>query len=280
MAVAVLLIAVIAVLLGITLLFYQGRQQPKTGSAYVALGSSFAAGLGLGARVPGSPIVCQRSVNGYPQQIARMSGLALTDMSCSGAKVKHVLRGGQVFLGPQIDALGAGTRLVTLTAGGNDIGYVGDLTAMFYRNGGGAAGFLVGQFWNGAKPAADRAFDELQADLRETLLEVRQRAPQARIVVVTYPAIMPPDGTCAQLGISEEDAALMRQVGVRLAHVTRETALEAGATVIDMDQLSAGHDACGDVPWVNGAAPEHGALFHPTQAGASATAQLIKAAIE
>lgn len=280
MVIAVSIGAIVVALLTIAVLFHQGRQRPDTSSEYVALGSSFAAGLGLGPRVPGSPIVCQRSVNGYPQQLARMTGLSLTDMSCSGATASHVLRGGQVFLGPQIDALGPDTRLVTMTAGGNDIGYVGDLTAMAYRRQGGVAGFLVGRFWNGAQPAEDRKFGQLRANLIATLGEIRRRAPQARIFMVTYPVIIPAKGTCTGLGIDEDEAALMRAVGVRLAEVTRDAAHAAGVVVIDMDQLSAGHDACAPSAWVNGATPEHGAPFHPTLAGARATAELIKLAFE
>jgi len=280
MGIALSLVAIGALVMGGAFLFIQGRQLPERDAEYVALGSSFAAGLGLGSRVPGSPLVCQRSVNGYPQQLARMTGLSLTDMSCSGATTRHVLRGGQVFLGPQIDALGPGTRLVTLTAGGNDIGYVSDLTALAYRRRGRLVGFLVGRFWSGARPVADRKFDQLSADLVATLREVRRQAPQARILVVTYPVIIPPNGTCSQLGIGEEDADLMRQVGVRLAEATRQAAQEAGATVVDMDQHSAGHDACGPVAWVNGAAPEQGAPFHPTLAGARATAEQIMLALE
>lgn len=280
MGIAVLIVAVFGTMLGITVLICQGRQRPNTSAEYVALGSSFAAGLGLGPRVPGSPIVCQRSVNGYPQQLARMTGLTLSDMSCSGATASHVLRGGQMFQGPQIDALGPGTRLVTLTAGGNDIAYVGDLTALAYQRRGGVAGFLVGLFWNGARPAAERNFEALRADLLAALREIGRRAPKARIYVVTYPAILPPEGTCPELGIAADDAERMRQVGVRLAEVTREAANDAGATVIDMDRLSAGHDACTPEPWVNGAAPKQGAPFHPTLAGARAAAEMIKRAFE
>ncbi len=280
MVLAALILIVVAVFAIFVLLYFQGRQRPDTGAEYVALGSSYAAGLGLGPRVPGSPIVCQRSVNGYPQQLARITGLTLTDMSCSGATVSHVLRGGQMFQGPQIDALGPDTRLVTLTAGGNDIAYVGDLTALAYQQRGGVAGFLIGLFWNGAQPAAERNFEALRANLVSTLREIARRAPNARIFVVTYPAILPPEGTCPALGIGADDAGLMRQVGVRLAEVTREAAKEAGATVVDMDQLSAGHDACAPEPWVNGAAPKQGAPFHPTLAGARAAAETIKHALE
>jgi len=279
-AIAALLLAFGTALLGGALLFFQGRQQPNTNAEYVALGSSFAAGLGLGSRVPGSPIVCQRSVNGYPQQLARMTGRSLTDMSCSGSTVSHVLRGGQVFLGPQIEALGPRTRLVTLTAGGNDIGYVGDITAMAYQQRGGLAGFLVERFWNGAKPAAERNFDSLKADLIATLIEIRRRAPNARIFLVTYPVIIPADGTCSQLGIGEDDAELMRQVGFSLAESTRAAAEEAGVILIDMDQVSAGHHACAPNAWVNGIAPEQGSPFHPNLAGSRATAEQIKLALD
>ena len=94
---------------------------------YVALGSSFAAGLGLGPRAPGSPFFFMRSINGYPQQLARMVDLSLVDASCSGATTRHVLHGGQFFQPAQIDMLVSTTELVTLTAGGNDVGYIRDL---------------------------------------------------------------------------------------------------------------------------------------------------------
>lgn len=82
---------------------------------------------GLFHREPGSPILCQRSDNGYPPRLARKLGLPLVDMTCSGSVTKHVLVGGQYFQGAQIRTLSAKTRLVTLTAGGNDVGFVRDL---------------------------------------------------------------------------------------------------------------------------------------------------------
>jgi lysophospholipase L1-like esterase len=266
------------VFLGGASLVKQMRTPPVTNSAYVALGSSYAAGLGLGPRAPGSPIVSGRTVNGYPQQLARLLKVpSFTDMSSSGSTVQHVLHGGQMLLSPQIDALGPDTRLVTLTAGGNDVGYVGDLTAMAYSNRGGIIGTLVGVFWKGAKPVAERKFSELESNLTATLAEIRKRSPRARIVVVTYPTILPDSGTCAALGISKEQADLMRAVGVKLAETTRTAAIKAGVTSVDMASQSQGHDACSSDPWVNGFRPKAGADFHPTLAGARATAQAVAA---
>lgn len=268
------------ILVGGCLIVWQNRTPPVANSYYVALGSSYAAGLGLGPRAPGSPIVSQRTINGYPQQLARLLKVpSFTDMSSSGSTVQHVLHGGQMMLGPQIDALGPATRLVTLTAGGNDVSYVGDLIAMAYSNRGGVIGKIVGATWRGAKPISERNFDALETAFATVLQEIKRRAPNARIVVVTYPTILPDNGNCAQLGISEDQAVLMRSVGVRLAEVTRNAATHAGATVVDMASLSRGHDVCSRDPWVNGFRPVAGADFHPTLAGARATAETIVKAI-
>jgi lysophospholipase L1-like esterase len=273
--VSVVLLVVMTVLTGVCVLFVQGKQKPDTNARYVAIGSSFAAGLGLGERAPGGPFACQRSVNGYPQQLARLKGLSFADVTCSGATVKNVLRHGQFFQSPQIDAVGPNTELVTITVGGNDIDYVGDLVMMSYRKRGGIVGLLIDRFWQGSKSMAERPFTQLQSDLIATPHEVAKRSPRARIVVVTYPAILPATGTCAQIGIGETEAALMKEVGARLVEVTRAAAQSTNATLVNIAALSAGHDACSSNPWVNGAAPEHGAPFHPTLAGAKATARQI-----
>jgi lysophospholipase L1-like esterase len=260
---------------------YQVRRAPTRNAYFVALGSSFAAGAGLGKRAPGSPIVSYRSINGYPQQLARLLKVpSFTDMTSSGSTVRHVLHGGQFGLGPQIDALGPDTRLVTLTAGGNDIGYVGDLMAMAYRNRKGLVGSLARVMKRGAKPVQDRGFAALEADLIATLIEIGGRTPQAQIVVATYPTILPANDSCASIGISSDQAAMMRKVAERLAEVTRSAAAKTGATLVDIASLSEGHDACSADPWVNGARPEQGAAFHPTLRGARATAQAIADALE
>jgi lysophospholipase L1-like esterase len=270
----------LSVALGGALIIRKYRSPPTTNSYYVALGSSFAAGLGLGPRAPRSPIVSQRSINGYPQQLARKLNIeSFTDMTSSGSTLLHVLNGGQMLLGPQIDALGPDTRLVTLTAGGNDIAYVGDLMSMAYRNYGGIIGSAVRLFWKGAKPANERNFVELAENLQATIAEIKRRSPQARIIIVTYPVILPPKEACEALFLTQEQVTLMRPVGEMLAQITRDIGLRMGATVVDMATLSIGHDACSAVPWVNGFKSGNGADFHPSKHGAEATANAIMRAI-
>ncbi len=63
-----------------------------------------------------------------------MPDISLGDRTCSGATTTQVLHGGQYFQGPQIDALSNDTQIVTLTTGGKDIFYIGDLTFLAARS--------------------------------------------------------------------------------------------------------------------------------------------------
>src|SRR3954469_7795079 len=94
---------------------------------YVALGSSFAAGPGLGRRMPGSPRRAGRSTINYAHLYAARAGLDLRDVTFTGATAAALLDGQDRAGPPQIEAVTADTSLVTLTCGGNDVGYIGRL---------------------------------------------------------------------------------------------------------------------------------------------------------
>lgn len=272
---ALLLVGLMVIAVGLAAA--QGRRAPAGIPHYVALGSSFAAGAGLGRRQDRSPWLCARSVGGYPPRLARLLGIALVDMSCGGATVVHLLHGGQFFQGPQLRAVDARTRLVTLTAGGNDVGYVGDLSLLAARNAGGLFGWLVARTWGG--PARVRDYAGLEARLVQTIRTARRLAPRATIVVATYPAILPPRGTCAGLGLTIAEADRMRAVAERLRQVTATAAARGGALLVDMQRLGAAHHACAVNPWTRGQAALLDGPFHPTLAGAAATARAIHAAV-
>ena len=258
---------------------FQGRRTPGGNPEYVALGSSFAAGAGLGPLQQGSPVLCARSTGGYPQRLARGLDLPIVDMSCGGAVTANVLYGGQFFQGAQIRVIDKATRLATITVGGNDVNFVGDLSMLALRKADGLGGWLARRLWNGPRGEAARGYERLGHELAETIRAIRTRAPKAIIVVATYPAILPPQGTCPQLRLSEEEADLMRPIERRLAAVTRAAALRNGAILVDMNALGAGHNACSAKPWTRGWAPLMQAPFHPTATGAQATADAIAAAL-
>lgn len=269
-----LAVLVTALLAMVAVLAWQANRPIGTDGEYVALGSSYAAGIGLGERASASPMVCMRTMGSYPSQVAALSGLKLVDMTCSGSTTAHILDGGQVFLPPQLAAVGPKTRLVTITTGGNDVGYIGDLTIMAGNFG------PVGKWIYGAvKPADARDYTGVTRNLVEIAKRVRKTAPAAKIVIVNYPAVLPPTGNCAALGVDDRQAAISREVARRLEAATREAARLAGVTLVDAAAASAGHDACSATPWVLGARPQNGAAFHPGEAGAQAIAALVAQAV-
>ncbi|WP_395334100.1 SGNH/GDSL hydrolase family protein [Novosphingobium sp. BL-8H] len=251
------------------------------GQRYVAIGSSFAAGPMLPPAKPGGPARCGQSMSNYPTLLSEYFGMVLTDRSCSGATTDNVL-GPWGDIPPQINAVTSQTRLVTLTIGGNDLNYVGNLfnATCAYR----ARQSLAA----GGKPRPcgavkipteyDYARDEMQ--LMEIARRIRTQAPRARIVFVQYLTPLPAPGKlCADTPISEEHAAIIRQIGVRLADITTRVASANGALLVSMNQSSATHTPCDTVPWLIGSPEGYdgrmGLQWHLNFAGMEATANDI-----
>ena len=253
-------------------LYWEGRKAPDTSGDYVALGSSFAAGIGLGTRAPGSPVQCMRTTGGYPSLVAQRTGLRLVDMSCSGSTTTHVLRGGQMLLGAQLAAIGPKVKLVTITSGGNDVGYIGDLMAASGQMG------RLGAWWAGPpQPVKARPFAKVSQNFEKVVAHIRKVAPNAKVVIVSYPEILPVSGNCPATGVNDQQAQISRDVAQRLAAVTKQAAVKVGAAYVDMATASVGYDVCSSQPWTNGAIVEQGTAFHPNAAGSAAVAARVAA---
>jgi lysophospholipase L1-like esterase len=96
----------------------------RTANVYAALGDSIAAGQGL----PPSDLDtrCDRSSQAYPYKVAKERNLKLIHAACSGATVGDLVTSQGVSgpnIRPQLDTAFAGgtPRLVTITAGANDV---------------------------------------------------------------------------------------------------------------------------------------------------------------
>lgn len=243
------------------------------GDRYVAMGSSFAAGPGV--TTPADEVKrCQRSTGNYAQQLARLRGLRLTDVSCGGATTAHVL-GPWSELAPQIDALTADTRLVTITVGGNDVGYIGGLIGASCQRDPAPSRPCVQM-----PPASEAAWQALDAAMTRIADEVKRRAPAARLVFVEYPVVLPARRLCAETPMSpEQQADVSRAVAARLAALTRAVAKRAGTDLLPVATLSKGHDACAAAPWITGfpraGGPKVMVPYHPNLAGMTAQAQAL-----
>jgi lysophospholipase L1-like esterase len=237
------------------------------GPRYVAMGSSYAAGPGIGPYQEGAPARCARSTRNYASQLAAKRGLGLVDASCSGATTAAVLQPWRE-LPAQIDAVTPDTALVTVTIGGNDIGLVGGLYGASCRK--------LGEANCGPETTPTEAdYAALKAAMTDIVATIHARAPKARIVLVEYPTILPAQGVCAATPMTDADADAARIKASRLLTITREAAKAGGATVIAASEITQAHDACAAEPWMNGYPAPGAAPYHPTLASMTALAEAL-----
>ena len=239
-----------------------------SGRSYVALGDSYTAAPLVPTTDPAGG--CLRSQGNYPQLVAAALGDELDDVSCVGATSSSMIGVQRLPDGsvnePQFDALGRGTDLVTLGIGGNDVGLFTTLL--------GTCTPLARQDPTGS-PCTDRlagtpqdlldAVDDVAPRIEAVVAGVRDRAPRAQVVVVTYPQLVPASGSCEELPLATGDYAYAREVIAALSTAIARGARAAGADVVDALRLSRGHDVCSDEPWVNGAEtdPARALALHP-----------------
>ncbi|MHC5714969.1 MAG: SGNH/GDSL hydrolase family protein [Nostoc sp.] len=235
---------------------------------YVSMGSSYAAGPGVGRR-DGQSRGCDRSLSNYAHLLAARRGLNLVDVGCSGATTADILQRSQDGFRPQIDAVDADTRLVTVTVGGNDVNYVGNLLGYTCRHTGGANCKVV------SDAEVDQHFQALPGSLRRVVAEVHRRAPKARLVMIGYLPVLPGSGVpgCAAVPLSLADLRRMQTIYSRLTHVIGGVAQETGTPVVRSSMIGSDHDACSAQPFVAGYHPPATPCwpgpvpYHPNQAG-------------
>jgi lysophospholipase L1-like esterase len=250
---------------------------------YVALGSSMAAGPGIRPRVAGSPRGAGRSARNYPHLVAERLNLELVDVTFSGATTAHVLADQQRGAPPQIAALDGSETLVTVTIGGNDVGYIPLLMAASLP---GFArrlpllGARLGELLD--RDTRDRALAEVFDSLCEIGRTLRLRAPQARIFFVDYLTVLPPAGVSAS-PLADADAELGRHVAASLERLTADAAAAADCEVVRAAAASRDHHAWSGEPWTVKTTrsvvplPGRPAPLHPNGAGMRAVADLVVA---
>lgn len=249
---------------------------------YVALGSSMAAGPGIRPRAAGAPWRAGRSARNYAHLLAAQAGLDLTDVTFSGATTAHVLSERQYGAPPQVTALDGSETLVTVTIGGNDVGYVPALMAASLPSvvrhlpllGGRIAGLLDRQ-------TRDRALSEVFDSLCAVGHSLRERAPRAQIFFVDYLTVLPPAGVPAP-PLSGEHVELGRHLATTLEKLTAEAAAVTDCAVVPAAAASRDHHAWSQQPWTTKPGvplPGRPAPLHPNGAGMRAVAELIRKAL-
>jgi hypothetical protein len=252
-------------------------------ATYTALGDSYAAG----PLIPNqslNPLGCLRSDHNYAHLAAAAKGLTLTDVSCSGATTNDMTEAQNVEPGPnppQFNGLNAGTGVVSVTIGGNDIGFTEIIESCITYN----------PFSTPCKDKYDPGGNDQLAEriantapkVAAVLQGIHTRSPNARVFVVNYPDILPSGSGCwPTIPLSFGDVPYLHATEERLNAMLATTAAANGATLVDWYTPSIGHDACkgSSTRWVEPLIPgELSAPVHPNNAGRAGAAVALEAAI-
>ncbi|WP_406450808.1 SGNH/GDSL hydrolase family protein [Streptomyces sp. NBC_01622] len=250
------------------------------GSPYVALGDSYASGAGLGGVKDAE---CDRTSGSYPSLIARFFAVAgprhaFKDVTCSGATTRDFwnARGSK---SPQIDALTADTRLVTLTLGGNDVGFSSVLAtcarlAPSDRDGSPCERYFTAD----GKDVLEERVTAMEGRVHDVLADIRRRSPHAKVIVVGYPALFPDDGVaCPEVPFAKGDFAYLRDTTKKANRALARQAMAAGAgtSFADTYTPTIGHDMCQprDERWIESLSPAvNTTAAHPNSLGQSVMA--------
>ncbi|UGQ13908.1 SGNH/GDSL hydrolase family protein [Yinghuangia sp. ASG 101] len=255
------------------------------GSYYVAMGDSYAAGVRIPETVPDAPGLCSRSASNYPHLTARTLAVpTFTDVTCGGATTEDLAApqgGGSTAPAPQFEALGPQTRLVTLGIGGNDIGFTEIVTTCVVKSGDTSSPTpCKDAFTKNGQDVLTERIRTTAGKIDAALTAIHEKSPQARVLLVGYPAILPETGTgCpAQFPVAAGDLGYLRGVLHALNTMISERAAAGNAGYVDTYAPAVGHDVCtpNGTKWVEGLNPESpAAQVHPNALGHEGMAAVV-----
>ena len=224
----------------------------------VGLGDSYSTGQGL----PGtSPDCLRNSAEAFPAQLAATLQLTADLQACAGATAETIQA-------TQLEALSSQTRVVTLTAGGNDVKIFDFIAKCISEDCSGEA----------LETALHRIATEMPRSLTQLYKEIGKRVPaNARVLVGGYPLLMTPLPTpqvnswCSAFSPQERVAGSFVALWLNhyIAKAVRGLNDPRFTFVSALSQDFLGNELCGTRPAYffdqNGASP-----FHPNELGIKA----------
>ena len=243
--------------------------------SYVALGDSYSAGEGTQAAgfVDSNNGHCNRTYAAYSNDITRpgdvqplsaeaaqgFPGMGFVFAACSNAKIVDVESNAQnAYQSPQLTAVSGSTNLVTLTIGGNDVGFRDIIEACIAAPvdcaDEGLSVTILGHTYR-SPSLVSSTYDQIgkqKQRLIDLIHQIQSRAaPGVSILIAGYPQIFPAtlQRTCGQSLdghlLRVDELAFIRTATVRLDAVIQQAAAAAGAHYVDPNPEFDGHQLCG-----------------------------------
>ncbi|MFD5507159.1 SGNH/GDSL hydrolase family protein [Streptomyces sp. NPDC127051] len=277
---------------------------------WVALGDSYTAGVFVGEPRPALGSAdrdgCDRTTGAYPNLVERRltaeppagRPVRLTDFSCGGAVIGEIATAGQTpispvqpheggwpSVAPQVDRaqLSASTDVVTIGVGGNSLPF-GKIVTNCLILGTGQDDYATpcrdayerGDFFLDPESIRDK-FQRVFREYVAMLEAVHDKAPNAKVIAVGYPTIVPADATTCdrqnttelaadaegtRISATHGDIAWLGEVNTELNAIIEDATdlVDYGYTYVDAATSSVGHDACQPraTKWVEGICGEAG----------------------
>ncbi|WP_049578048.1 SGNH/GDSL hydrolase family protein [Nocardiopsis sp. SBT366] len=264
---------------------------------YVSLGDSYSSGDGAGEYEEGTaePGECWRSEHAYPRVIEEEFSFdgALGFYACSSHKGSDMLS--QVGTPEsQLERVTEHTSLVTVGIGGNDLGFIPVLRTCIMR-----MPLLERTACTDQEDEVIERMDAFEETLTEVLGQIRDRAPDARVLVLGYPRLFPEQPPGMYYTLSQSDQLWLNSVAQRFNDRIRDTAYQVDGDVYGSRQVGSvefvnvftalkGHEVSEDDAWLNGIVLGQlgeglrvdRASFHPTAQGQRSIAERVRLQIE
>jgi GDSL-like lipase/acylhydrolase family protein len=256
-----------------------GRTVVLLATALALFGDSYAAGPIIPNQI--APFGCLKSDHNYAHLAAPTIGLPLVDATCSGAKTNDMTESQSTELGsvpPQFDSLSAETTRVSLTIGGNDIGFSEIIESCVTLNPFSTP--CKDKYTAGGKDQIAERIAATGPKVDAVLEGIAARSPSAKVFVVNYAAILPETGfgCWPQMPLGFGDVPYLRAKEKELNSMLATQAAANGATLVNWYNASIGHDACkgASTRWVEPLVPTNPAApVHPNLAGMTGAAAIL-----
>lgn len=225
----------------------------------VGLGDSYASGLGSGDYIAGSGD-CYRSTHAYAVVDSQRIGASLQFVACSGATTADVESS-------QLSALSSATTDVTITIGGNDIGFSDVITQCALPSWASHCFSSIHQAEQAIKHTLPGSLDTLYGDIHAD-------APNATVVVVGYPRLFNGQN-CSDLTFFTAKEMTALNAAADLLDTTIAGRVKAhDFAFADPRSAFVGHAVCDRDSWLHDLTYPVNESFHPKVPGQTEFADL------